>query len=56
MYSFLVIYPSLTNWKLLHPCDVNYCNAINVNHVFLLDLASIQIEVVNFMLGKFEFY
>ena len=32
----------LNNWKLLHPCDVNYCNVINVNHVFLLDLASVS--------------
>ena len=27
--------------KLLHPCNVNYCNVMNVNHAFLLDIASI---------------
>ena len=25
---------------MLHPCDVNYCKVINVNHVFLLDPGS----------------
>ena len=39
---FLVIYPRWNNWKLFHPCDVNYCNVINVNHVFLLGFASIS--------------
>ena len=28
----------------MHPWDVNYCNVINVNHVFLLGLVSVSIS------------
>ena len=37
-------FPRWNGWKLFHPWDVNYCDVINVNHVFFLDLGQSRIS------------
>ena len=44
------VFPRRNNWKLMPPCDVNYYNVINVNHIFFLDLASSHVRKIQILL------
>ena len=35
-------FPKVKQMEIIAPCDVSYCNVINVNYVLLLDPASIS--------------
>ena len=48
MEQFPVIFLRRNNWKLFHPCDLNYCNTIYLKQVPGFDLESTY-KVVSFM-------